>query len=394
MHPVVAPLVAEVGFRLRDLIGVVREGVVDAAAVDVQILAEVLHRDAGALDVPAGVADAPRGIPLERLILELRLRKPQDEVVLVALVAVLLDALAHADREVFLVEVVENIIFLELGGVKIHVAAGKIGVAGVHELGDYLDVLVDAVRRRLDDVRRLDVEFGAVGEERVGIEFRDLHDGLVLALCALEHLVLAFVGVRGQVADVGNVHNALDVIAEVAQVLLENVLHDVGAEIADMREMIHGRATGIHLHYIGMIRHELLALSGCRIIKLHMSSQNMSRMSFENVAVCDKVFHAGIDGCDDDENIAHKVDHGVLLAEHQYRAEADHRAAGFYLAGARGGDDAALLHGDEPQTGHRKLAEQHYRDCPAGHLAVLNEEAHRRQHQHFISQRVNELAEV
>ena len=159
--------------------------------------------------MPAGVADAPRGIPLERLILELRLRKPQDEVVLVALVAVLLNALAHADREVFLVEVVENIIFLELGGVKIHVAAGKIGVAGVHELGDYLDVLVDAVRRRLDDVRRLDVELGAVGEERAGIEFRDLHDGLVLALCALEHLVLAFVGVRGQVADVGNVHNAL-----------------------------------------------------------------------------------------------------------------------------------------------------------------------------------------
>ena len=100
VHPVVAPVVADVALGLRDLVRVVREGVVDAAAVDVQILAEVLHRDAGALDVPAGVADAPRGIPLERLILKLGLGEPEHKVVLVALIAVFLDAFADADSEI------------------------------------------------------------------------------------------------------------------------------------------------------------------------------------------------------------------------------------------------------------------------------------------------------
>ena len=69
MEPVIAPLVAEEGLGLGDLVRVMREGIVDAAAVDIQIFTEVLDADARALDVPAGIADAPRGIPLEGLIL-------------------------------------------------------------------------------------------------------------------------------------------------------------------------------------------------------------------------------------------------------------------------------------------------------------------------------------
>ena len=96
MEPEIAPLVAEVALGLGNLVRVVGEGVVYAAAVDVEVLAEVLYAYAGALYVPAGVADAPGGIPLEGLVLELALRKPEDEVVLVALIGVLLHALAHA----------------------------------------------------------------------------------------------------------------------------------------------------------------------------------------------------------------------------------------------------------------------------------------------------------
>ena len=106
----------------------VRERVVHAAAVDVEILAEVLHRDAGALDVPARITHAPRGVPFERLILELRLGKPQHEVVFIALVRVLLDALAHADGEVLLVVVVEDVVAVELRRVEIHIAARLIGI--------------------------------------------------------------------------------------------------------------------------------------------------------------------------------------------------------------------------------------------------------------------------
>ena len=59
VHPVVAPLVAEVGLGLSDLVGVMRKSVVDAAAVNVKVFAEVLHGYAGAFNMPAGIADTP-----------------------------------------------------------------------------------------------------------------------------------------------------------------------------------------------------------------------------------------------------------------------------------------------------------------------------------------------
>ena len=237
--------------------------------MNVKILAEVLHGYAGALNVPAGIADAPGRVPFERLILELGLCKPQNEVVLVALVYVLLNALAHAYIKIVGVKVVENIVAFKLRGVEINVAAGKICIARVHELGDDLDILVDAVCCRLNNVGGLDVELCAVGEECVGVELCYFHYGLVLALCALEHLVLALVGVAREVADVGNIHNALNVIADVAQILFKNVLHDVRAEVSDVRKVVHRRATGVHLDYIRMIGNKVLFLSCCRIIKLH-----------------------------------------------------------------------------------------------------------------------------
>ena len=195
VHPVAAPLVAEVGLGLCDLVGVMGEGVINAAAVYVEILAQMLHGDAGAFDVPAGIADAPGGVPFQRLILELRLGEPEYKVILVALVGVLLNALSDADVKIIGIEVVENVVFFKLRGVEIDIAARKIGISGVHELGNDFDVFVDAVCGWLDDVGGLDVELCAVGEECVGVEFGDIHHGLVFALRALEHLILALVGV-------------------------------------------------------------------------------------------------------------------------------------------------------------------------------------------------------
>ena len=71
MHPVFAPGVAQVRLRLGDLVGMVGESVVDAAAVNVKIFTEMLHTYAAALDMPAGVAYSPRAVPLEFLIVKL-----------------------------------------------------------------------------------------------------------------------------------------------------------------------------------------------------------------------------------------------------------------------------------------------------------------------------------
>ena len=97
----------------------------------------------------------------------------------------------------------------------------------------------------------LDVQLAAVVKEGVGVELGDLHDGLVLPLGALEHLVLAGVGVGGQVAHVGDVHDPVHVIAVLAQELLQHVLHDIGAQVADVGEVVHRGAAGVHLHMAG-----------------------------------------------------------------------------------------------------------------------------------------------
>ena len=76
-----------------------------------------------------GIAHAPGGIPLQGLVLKLGLGEPQHKVVLVALVRVLLHALPDAHGQILLVVVVEDIVPLQLGGVKVNVAAGHIGVA-------------------------------------------------------------------------------------------------------------------------------------------------------------------------------------------------------------------------------------------------------------------------
>ena len=63
MHPVAGEGFSGRGFRLRDLVFVVREHQVFAAGVEVEGLAEELHRHGGALDVPAGAAVAESGVP-------------------------------------------------------------------------------------------------------------------------------------------------------------------------------------------------------------------------------------------------------------------------------------------------------------------------------------------
>ena len=71
MHPVVAPVVPDVALGLGNLVRVVRKRIVDAAAVNVEVFAEVFERDTGAFDVPARIAHTPGRIPLERLVLKL-----------------------------------------------------------------------------------------------------------------------------------------------------------------------------------------------------------------------------------------------------------------------------------------------------------------------------------
>ena len=62
--------------------------------------------------------------------------------------------------------------------------------------------------------------------------------------------------------DVGDVHHAVDVITGIAQVLLQYILHNIAAEVADVGKMIHGGAAGVHLHMTGRVGLEFVFLMG------------------------------------------------------------------------------------------------------------------------------------
>ena len=114
VEPIFAPLVTKGRLALCNLICVVGEGVVYTAAMNVEVFAEVLTCNAGALDMPAGIAKAPRRHPFKLLVIKLGLCKPKNEVSLIALVAILLNAVADTYCEVVLGKVVEDIILLKL----------------------------------------------------------------------------------------------------------------------------------------------------------------------------------------------------------------------------------------------------------------------------------------
>ena len=266
MEPVVAPLVTQVAFGLGNFVGVMRKGIVNAAAVDVQIVPQMLHGNAGALNVPAGIAHAPGRIPLESLILELGLGKPENEVVLILLVLVLFHALPDAHGQVFLIVVIEDVVLFQFGGIEVHVAPGKIGIALVQQRLDHVDILGNAVRGRLHHIRTLDVQLVAVGKEGIGVVFGNFHDGLVLPLGTLDHLILAGVRVGGQMAHVRDVHDPLDGISQIAQGLFQHILHNIGAQIADVGKMVNRGAAGVHLHQLRVVGNKQFLLVGQRVV--------------------------------------------------------------------------------------------------------------------------------
>ncbi len=94
----------------------------------------------------------------------------------------------------------------------------------------------------------------------------------MLALCTLQHLVLARIGVACKMSDIGYVHGTLYVVAGKAQIFFKHVLHHIRTEIAYMRIMINGRTAGIHFHLAAFVRNEFFNRFGQCIVKLHIAS--------------------------------------------------------------------------------------------------------------------------
>ena len=213
--------------------------------------------------MPAGVTDTPGGIPLKLLILELGLCEPKNEVSLISLISVCLNAIADADLKVLFVKVVEDIILFKLRGVKIDISACLVSISLFKKRLDHSDKFGNALGCGLGDRGLGDMKLFAIGKECVGVELSDLKHRLVLTARALKHLILARVTVTGEMSYVGDIHNARYVVADIAKIFFKNVLHSIGTKVSYMSVMINGRTAGIHRYLTRLTRYEFLSRSGC-----------------------------------------------------------------------------------------------------------------------------------
>ena len=260
VQPVVDELAAVRRLGLGDLILVVREGEVAAAAVNIDGFAEIAIGHGGALDVPAGSALSPRGIPVGLAGLG---GLPESEVERVFLDIVDVDARAGlqiVDRLVAQLAVV-----LELERAVIHVAVHLVGIALLDEDGDDVDDLLNVLGRLRMHGGRLDAERLRIDEIFVDILLRDLIGGDALLVRALDDLVV----------DVGEVLHEGDVVASVLEIAAENVEHDDRAGVADVDVVIHRRAAGVHADLALLDGDELFLLHGHGIIELHGKSSSL-----------------------------------------------------------------------------------------------------------------------
>ena len=97
MEPVIAPFVSEITFRLCDLIGVMWENIIHTAAMDIHVLAKMLDTDAGTLNMPSRITDAPWAIPFQCLVFKFGFGELEHEVCLVFLIGILIDIIPYTD---------------------------------------------------------------------------------------------------------------------------------------------------------------------------------------------------------------------------------------------------------------------------------------------------------
>ena len=269
------------GLVLRDLALVVREHQVHAAAVDVELLAQVLLPHHRALQVPAREPFAPRGRPAHDM-LRLRLL-PEGEIIGGPLVGLSVEGpgafhrgLQRPSGEDAIPVIPVVFLHVEIDG-----AVGLVGIARVQNGLDGLDLLDDVAGGARFDGRRLHVQeaHGLVIALRVGLDH--LHGLQLLQTGLLCNLVLAFVGIVLEMAHVGDVPHITDLVAEMLQETEQDVVGHARTGMAQMGVAIDGGTAHIHPYMAGMDGNEefLPACQGIGQIKVtHKKIRSLFRL--------------------------------------------------------------------------------------------------------------------
>src|SRR6266542_961517 len=215
---------------LGDLVLVVGEDEVGAAAVDVDLVAEGLADHRGALDVPPGPTFAPWAVP--RWLIWLG-GLPQGKISGVLLAW--LELLAGCDQLTVQVTATQLAILGECGDREPDVAVVDVGVLGFDQVANEFDDLLHVAGDGRVLVGSLHIEPIHHGEIRIRVFLGSLSGGATLTRSALDDLVV----------DVGEVLNVLHFETAVVQVATHHIERDEGARVADVGVEFGGHAAGV-----------------------------------------------------------------------------------------------------------------------------------------------------
>ena len=262
VHPVPRERVSGRG-GLRQLVLVMREAQIEAAAVDVEFGAEVAARHGRALDVPARSAPTPRRIP-DSVGGLLRLRAlPEREVLRAALASRVgvLGGLHRVDRLVG-----ELTVGRPGAHVEVHVAGSvfrRVRVAALDEARDELLHLRDRGGRARLVGRRPDPDRGIRGRELLlhAVRERPPRFG---GRGVREHLVV----------DVGDVAHERDTCVAVLQPAPQQVEAQRRPHVPDVRAGLHGGSAHVDRHVRLVERDEVAQFLRARVVEAdrHRSS--------------------------------------------------------------------------------------------------------------------------
>ena len=215
--------------RLRELVLVVREAEVVAAAVDLEGRAEVLLGHRGALDVPAGPPRPPRRVPGRVLVRLLTLPERKVALVLLQRALLLRDHLLELRAG-------QPPVVGEAGDAEVDVAVRRVGHVPLEQLLDELDDLRDRLGRARLEVGPPEAEVARVLEEPLRRPLGQL---------AARDSLLRGLGVD-LVVDVGDVVDERHVVARLAQPVAEPHAEDERPRVADVDALVHGRPADVH----------------------------------------------------------------------------------------------------------------------------------------------------
>ncbi len=224
-------------FALCDLVLVVREGQVGAAAVDVEGVAQQRATHGRAFDVPAGTAQAVGAVPAGALGLARLGGFPQHEVERILLAAIDRHALAG-------LQLVERLARqLAVAGKLAHrvvdiAVVRRVGQALVLELADD----VQHLRHVVGGARVVRGAFDAQGVE-VAVHLgdhavRQLPNGLAVLDRAADDLVL----------DIGDIAHEGDPVSAALQPALRHVEGHGRTRMTDVAQVVHRDAAHVHAH--------------------------------------------------------------------------------------------------------------------------------------------------